>query len=191
MEMYRKSLNSVFLFRIRTATVMIALCVFMLAAGGAKAVTYTDSSPQTTPGQNFNFVFSPVNAWNSGNGTLTVHARGDYTVGILSESLSWNIDGLVSGSAAPSAGGTVIHEFGSHDVEWEQSFVISGGLLNSITSDSSIAISIDLSSSVDIVNPSTNFVEVELTYNGSGPACPPPAAPKNPDPCDGAYRGPC
>lgn len=191
METYGKSLNSVFLFRMRTATLMTALCVFMLAAGAANAVTYTDSSPQTTEGQNFIFTFSPVNPWNGGTGTFTVHARGDYTVGTSSEYLDWDIEGLVSDLAAPSAGGTVIQEFNSNDIEWEQSFTINGGLLNAITSDSSIAISIDLSGSVDYqIDPSKHFVEVELTYNASGSPCPPPPAPDNPDPCDGATEVP-
>ena len=119
METYRKSLNSVFLFRMRTATLMMALCVFMLAAGAANAVTYTDSSPQTTAGQNFVFTFSPVHPWNGGNGTFTVHARGDYSVSASSEYLDWDIDGLVSDRAAPSAGGTVIQTFNFDDIEWE------------------------------------------------------------------------
>ena len=191
METYIKSLNSVFLLRMRTATLVTALCVFMLAAGAANAVTYTDSSPQTTAGQNFIFTFSPVNPWNGGNGTFTVHARGDYSITISTEYLDWDIDGLVSDRAAPSAGGTVIQTFNYNDIEWEQSFMISGALLNAITSDSSIAISIDLSSAVDYqIDPRIHFVEVELTYNASGPQCPPPPAPDNPDPCDGAIDVP-
>jgi len=175
----------------RTATLMTALCVFMLAAGAANAVTYTDSSPQTTAGQDFVFTFSPVNPWNGGNGTFTVHARGDYSVDTSSEYLDWGIDGLVSDRAGPLKGGTVIQTFNYNDVEWEQSFMISGSTLNAITSDSSIAISIDLSSAVNYeIDPSKHFVEVELTYNASGQQCPPPAAPDNPDPRDGAIEVP-
>jgi hypothetical protein len=187
MDTYMKSKKSMLLFRKRTATVMTALCVFMLAVGAANAVTYTDSAPQTTPGQNFVFTFSPVGPWSGGNGTFTVHARGDYTIAFpTSEYLNWDIDGLISDVGAP-AYGTLINEFSYDDVEWEQSFTISGGLLNAITSDSSITISIDLSSAVDRqIDPSKHFVEVELTYNSSGPQCPPPPEPSNPDPCDEA-----
>ena len=143
MGTYRKSKKSMLLFRMRTATLMTALCVFMLAVGTANAVTYTDSSPQTTAGQNFVFTFSPVNPWNGGNGTFTVHARGDYSVGNSSEYLDWDIDGLVSERAGPSKGGTVIQNWGGNDVEWEQSFTINGGLMDAITSDSVINISLD------------------------------------------------
>ncbi|MHC4068843.1 MAG: hypothetical protein ACYSR8_04595 [Planctomycetota bacterium] len=188
METYRKSLNSVFLFRMRTTTLMTALCVFMLAAGAANAVTYTDSSPQTIPGQNFIFTFSPVNPWSGGNGTFTVHARGDYSVEHPIECLNWGIDGLVFDVGAP-AYGTVINEFSHDDVEWEQSYTINGGLMDAITSDSVINISVDLPSNINIISGSS-FVEVEMTYNASGPQGPLPPAPDYPDPCDGAVEVP-
>ena len=190
MDTYRKSKKSMPLFKIRLATVVTALCVFMLT-GASYAVTYTDSSPQTTAGQNFVFTFSPVNPWNGGNGTFTVHARGDYSVEYpTSEYLNWDIDGLISDVGAPDYG-TVINEFSFDDVEWEQSYTINGGLLDAITSDSSIAISIDLSSAVNYqIDPSKHFVEVEITYNASGSPCPSPAEPNNPDPCDYATEVP-
>jgi hypothetical protein len=170
-------------FKIRTAIFIAVMCMFVLS-GTAVAVTYTDSAPQSTAGQNFTFTFHPVESSVGMDGTFTVHARGDYTIGYPSaEYLTWNIEGLVSGTGAP-AYGTIIHEFKSDDVEWEQSYTISGSTLDTITADSSITIFVDLSSEVNYqINPSLHFVEVELTYEST---CLPPDAPNNPDPCDGA-----
>ena len=186
MGTYRKSKKSMLLFRMRTATAVTALCVFILA-GASNADTYTDSSPQTTPGQNFVFTFSPVGPWSGGNGTFTVHARGDYSVEHPTEFLNWDIDGLISDIGAPTYG-TVITEFSHDDVEWEQSYTINGGLMAAITSDSVINISVDLPSNIDIIGVHS-FVEVELTYNASGSQCQPPPEPNNPDPCDGTGTG--
>ncbi|MHC4638639.1 MAG: lamin tail domain-containing protein, partial [Planctomycetota bacterium] len=183
MDPYIKSKKSMLLCRMRTATFMGVLCVFMLT-GAANAVTYTDSAPQTTPGQDFLFTFSPVEPWSDGNATLTVHARGDYSVAHPNdESLNWDIDGLISDVGAP-AYGTVINEFDYNDVEWEQSYSINGGIIDALTTASSILIYVDLSSDVDYqIDPSKHFVEVELTYTGA--KCPLPSK-LYPDPYDGA-----
>ncbi len=156
-----KSRNSMFFPGMCSTTLVVVLCLSMLPSV-VNAVTYTDSASQTVSGQDFTFTFSPVELSDGTDGTFKFHVRGDYSVGTSSEYLTWNIDNLVSGNAGPSHGGTVIETYTADDVEWEQTFTISGAVLDTITSDFSITISVDLSSQVDVYGPS--FVEVELTY---------------------------
>lgn len=183
---HKRLLNSMSLFKIHAATVVAILCTFTLASAASTDVTLTHRWWQNSAGQNFTFTFYPVELSNGTNGTFTIHARGDYSVPYpKAEFLTWDIDALVCGVGAPDYG-TVISEFMFNDVEWEQSFTVNGAVLSTITSDSSITISVDLSDAVDYqINPTKHFVEVELTYTTED-ICPPPPEPNNPDPCDGA-----
>ena len=132
-------------------------------------VTLTDYAEQTVAGQNFTFTFSPVPLSDGADGTFRLHARGDYTwfPGSASgpdEFVTWDIDGLVSGIDSPYLGSPVITEFGANDVEWQDTFTISGTLLTGITSDSAVTISVDLEDAVNMGYGSSQFMEVELTY---------------------------
>lgn len=180
-----KKLQNSMVLSERCDRILAALVCLLVLASAATAETLDDCRDQTIVGQNFTFTFSPVELSDGTDGTLTIHARGDYSVSFPTiEYLTWNIDGLCSGTAAP-AYGTVIHQYSHDDVEWEQIFTISGACLTAATSDASVTISLDLSSSVHIYGPS--FVCVELVY---GYDCLPPAEPNNPDPCDGDVNVP-
>lgn len=128
-------------------------------------VVLIDYAEQTVAGQNFTFTFSPVPLSNGAEGTFRIHARGDYThfpgsASGPSEFVTWDIDGLISGVDSPYLGSPVITEFSANDVEWQDTFTISGDLLIDITSDSTVTITVDLENAVGY----GEFMEVELTY---------------------------
>jgi hypothetical protein len=141
----------------------MVLCAITLA-DVADAAMYTGYEEQTTSGQDFTFTFPPppVSNFIGTDGTFTIRARGDYDSIVSNESLTWDIDGIVSDRAGPYYGATIIQTYGPDDILWEQSFTISGGDMFNITLDSSITIYLDLDPRVDVYGPS--FVEFELTY---------------------------
>lgn len=141
------------------------LCVLMLAtAADAATVTLTDSAPQTISGQNFVFTFDSVPLSDGMDGTFRMHARGDYSLSTSTEFLTWNIDGLESDTTSPVLGATVLHSFGGNDVEWEETYTISGADVTAMTSDSWVTISVDLESAVNVGWAAEDWVEVNLTY---------------------------
>ena len=183
-KIHKKSQNLMALSGRCYRMVAVLVCLLVLASA-ATAETLDDCRDQTITGQNFILSFPAVELSNGTDGTFTIHARGDYSVSWpQDEYLTWDIDGLCSGTGAP-AYGSVIQIYNHDDVEWEQTFTVSGACLSAATADSSVNINLDLSSQVHIYGPS--FVCVELTY---GSSCAPLAEPNNPDPCDGAINVP-
>lgn len=150
---------------------MVAAGAACLALGGlgtgqaeAASIVLTDSAPQTFAGQDFNFNFSPVEKSDGTDGIFTVRARGDYSIGFPQfESLSWDIDGIVSETQVTATPGNLIQEFSFNDVLWEQSFTIGGLDLLNITSDSVVSIVLDLLPGVNL-GFDTAFVEARLEY---------------------------
>ncbi len=166
MKTCSRSRTPIFLFGIRAATLVLVLCMFTLTSSTNAAlvtITLADLAPQTEDGQNFTFSFDPVPISDGSDATLRIHARGDYTVGFDAEFLTWSIDGLVSGTASPDSG-TVIQERTPHYVEWEDTFTISGEVLSTITSDSLVEITIDISPAVATHWWHDEFVKVEMVY---------------------------
>ncbi len=161
----------------------LAVTIIFLQAGEVQAdlITLNGLEQQTVAGENFTFSFSPIAISDGTSGTLTIHARGDYDPGTSTEFLTWDIDSLGIGSTAgPTIGGvTIIQNNGINDVEWEQSFIISGVNMLSITADLLASILIDLNgnqtSGVGVGVGPNEFVEVTLSYN-SPTAVPEPAS---------------
>jgi hypothetical protein len=150
----------------------LILAVATAASSQAALITLNALQPQTVAGQNFTFDFSPVALSNGASGTLTIHARGDYDPGTPTEFLSWDVDSLLGlTQAGPTIGGVnIIESVSINEVEWDQSFTISGADLLSITGDGLVSIFVDLNGDQDAgvgAGFSANeFVEVTLTYNG-------------------------
>lgn len=148
--------------------------LFIGQAADAALITLNASQPQTITGQDYTFNFSPVALSNGVDGVFTVHARGDYTITAPSvEFINWDIDSLLGPQTATSSTGTVLTAFSFDDIEWEQSFVISGANLASITADNAVSIALDLSTGVNILT-ANSFVEATLEYE-SGSAVPEPS----------------
>jgi hypothetical protein len=132
----------------------------------AGAVTYADSEPQVSDGQDFVFSFAGVAAPTTG-GTFTVTARGDYTLGFPGiEYLSYDLEGL-TGDVAPETPGATFTSF---------SFTVALTLaqLLAITADNAINIGINLPGDINAFAPSA-YVAVDVTYNGTSGAVPEPA----------------
>ena len=151
------------------------LALALSATAHAVPVVLSDIEAQTVDGQDFTFSFSPVPLSDGNDGTLTIHARGDYDPGTATEFLNWDIDSLgIGGAAGPTIGGTtILLNNGINDVEWEQTFTISGADLLTITGDSAANVLIDLNltpggNGVNLIG-SNAFVEVTLTYNTAVP----------------------
>ena len=162
----RKSHSPILLFRVCTVTLVLALCMFPLAGStNANLVTFTleDSADQTEDGQNFDFTFFPAAASDGNNATLTIRARGDYSLDNADEFLTWDIEGIASGKASPTLG-KVVNDVGPSQVEWTDTFTINANKMREITADNQIEISIDLAPAVSVHSWRDEFVEVKLAY---------------------------
>lgn len=155
----------------------LGLCILIaIAMVPAKAVAapvvLSDGAAQTVSGQTFTFLFDAVPASGGGPGAFTISARGDYTPPFFEESLAWSIDGVVNGSAGPAYGATVLAVYDpppaplpNNDIEWTQSFDLSGFELSSITLDGVVAITLVLDPQVEIGYSANPFVQVALNYD--------------------------
>ena len=156
----------------------VCLVLGILGAGQAQAasIAVTGSAPQTSAGEDFNFNFSPVAQSNGTDGILTIRARGDYSLNFPAfESLSWNIDGIVSQTQVAPTAGNVIAEFNFDDILWEENFTIGGFDLLNITADSVVSLGIDLLP--DVNRSFTNaFVQVTLEYESEPASVPEPVS---------------
>jgi len=139
-------------------------CTFAAVQPVAAApIVLTDSAPQTRDGQRFVFTFQPVVPTVGDAGSFTVHARGDYSSDTSSEYLNWSIEGLASGTASPYRGATIVETYAYNDVQWEQTWIIDGSVLQAVTADGIVSISTDVSSAVGPEWSADPFVGVSLT----------------------------
>ena len=157
--------NSQFLRKIFGQAVTAVLGMLAVTGTVQATVLLTDSAVQTVTGQDFTFTFSPVERSDGSDGLFTIHARGDYSATYgTNEWITWSLEGLVSDSAGPYLGSPVIQTYNGNDLEWAETYTISGSVLRSITNDSVVTISADLGSYVDMGLSANPFVEVELAY---------------------------
>lgn len=143
----------------------LALITLILGSTGAHAVpiVLSDSAPQTTAGEDFQFDFAaPLS--DGSDGLFTFLARGDYTIGAsLGESVDLGLDMLLSFNDLQATAANVITSFTSDDNLWEIFFVIPGADMVAMTSDGSLSIFIDIAGGVGL-NLATAFVDVTLEY---------------------------
>ena len=179
----------------RLTTLFGALCAVLISTQASASIpTTADISidpvthevtgttgviPQTATGQlggtsSGPFIFTLLNAPVADrliDGTLTIHARGDYTLNSDLETLSIALDdGTATELGALDSNG---HNIENQDdlVEWTQSFILSGEDLFIWTQDNRIVITLNLSSAVDVdlyaggqFSNFPPFVEATLTY---------------------------
>lgn len=160
---------------IRALSFLVVAALVLATGSEAKSsvIVLNETKAQTVGGEDFNFIFTPIAAADGTGGTLTIHARGDYDPSTSTEFLTWDIDSLgIGGAAGPTIGGvTIIQNNGINDVEWSQSFAISGLNMLTITSDFLASILVDLNgddtSGVGHGFQPNEFVEVTVTYNSA------------------------
>ena len=148
----------------------ILVAVMFLSAGVASAVTYTDLQYQTLPGQDFSFIFDPVALSDGSDGSITIHALGDYFGGgspAKDEMLSFDIEGqfAVTNVWFVQGDSQILVWDPFHDMtEWQEMWTIPGAILSSITSDLVGQIQVDVHAGANRVGDG-RFVEVTLDYN--------------------------
>ncbi len=171
----------------RDLSMRLGLLLFLLIVStSANAAVLSAVVEQTVDGQNFSFDFAvdPVPAVDSA--IFTIHARGDYVQrpgGNGSETLDWNIDGLLFGGpvgdftldydegSVPNGVGGPFHFTYVHgcctDIEFARSYEISDALLIDILADGQVNIFVDLADRVQLKggNEEVSFVGVSLRYN--------------------------
>ncbi len=159
-------MNNVEIVRKIRAFLVAMVVVSAAPLAHAIPVVLNDSAAQTVAGQDFTFSFSPVLLSDGTDGVFTFHARGDYSIGAsLGESVDIDLDGVVQFNDLQATNSNLIQSFSHDDVEWEQSFVVSGADLVTMTSDFGSDLIIDLASGVNL-NLANAFVEVTLEYSG-------------------------
>jgi hypothetical protein len=158
---------------LRAATIGAVLFVGLMigaSAGIAAPFSSTQSLSQTADGQDFDFMLSGLPLSNGSDGTLTIHARGDYQAANPTEFLTWDFDALGIGTiAGPLTGNaTILVDNGVNDVEWTQSFTLSGSDLVSATSDGIVHILLDLNLDDSFLGvnhlAATEVAEITLAY---------------------------
>jgi hypothetical protein len=160
--------------------VILALLSGALAdPAGADTLTYyslqTELSGDSYPNAPFIYTFNGVRLSDGSDGQFNILARGDYSINFPHvEYLTWDIDGLASGTAAP-AYGTVIQGYLFDDIKWTQTFTIPGATMIAITADGMATLTIQLAvDQVDHFNP-TDFVQGQIYYQGMAPQVPLPS----------------
>ncbi|WFP49721.1 VPLPA-CTERM sorting domain-containing protein [Methylomonas sp. EFPC3] len=165
--------------------VLLTLAALFLTATSAQANTVTFTSQtfqQTADGQRFEFIIDNAPLAALTEGSLWIHARGDYSENSDLENIAFSIDGVAfPDNASPYFGGIVSNSHHQDVVEWSQEFVLDGADLVNWTSDNKIVIWLNLSSDVEFNLHADGFtaqfppfVKATLTYNT--PAVPLPAA---------------
>lgn len=169
--------------KIILASLLLALGIVATTANSA-LVTLNDTQTQTVSSQDFNFNFSGLASSDGTGGTFVLHAQGDYD-GLVTETLGWDIDGLLSESAVGGfvggAGGVggpfdFVNVFQSlGNIEFQRTYAISAAVLDAILADGMLNIFVNLADDVGLFQP-PNFVEVTLSYNSGVSEVPVPAA---------------
>jgi hypothetical protein len=169
----------------RISQTVLGSVVLLALAAPAQAVPIVLNSTQnqTVGGQDFTFNFAGLPTSDGTGGTFVLHAQGDYD-GAASESLTWNIDSTVFGGpvggfvSGVGVGGpfdfvNIFQALGN--LEFQRTYTLNAGDLNSILADGALSIFADLNADVGLFNP-PNYVEVTLTYNSGTPGIPEPAS---------------
>ena len=132
----------------RTLTMALALFAGLFAAEAkADPVSYSQSQPQTVDGEEFTFTFDGLPPSYGEDGTLTLHARGDYTLANDFEFITWDLDGVFGGVFKPAAGDVItIHS--TNDLEWSHEFTLDGAALEAALADGELVLHVDLSDNV-------------------------------------------
>lgn len=160
--------------KVRAAVMFGALSILTVGMSTANAtpIVLTDRADQTVAGQNFTFEFAPLGVSNGTDGIFEIHARGDYSIGAsLRESLSVDLDGVVQFNDLQATNANLIRTHSRNDIEWVQTFTVSGADLVAMTSDLNSSIFIDVASGVNL-NLNHSFVEVTLAYESGAAATP-------------------
>jgi hypothetical protein len=166
--------------RIFKSLFAVFLASASLEAGAAVFTSQVFHQAQESDGELFTFTIENAPLAALVDGTLLIHARGDYSDN-SSENIEVMVDGASQGIVSPSDGGNIITSYHTDVVEWDQVLVLNAADLVSWTSDQSIVIKLDLSSDVEYslfaggfnaLHPP--FVEATLVYETS--AVPLPAA---------------
>ena len=142
----------------------------------ASANILSGNSAITLAGQNFTFDLSGIDLALS-SGLFTIEARGDYTVGYpgVESLMSWDIDGLASGSQWAPANADEYFEYSYDDVWWKRSISLDLTTMQSITADNALSLVMQNSNGVDIIH-GTDYVSWSLEYKSSpGAPVPEPA----------------
>jgi len=136
-----------------------------MTAGSASAglVTLSDQANITADGQMFTFTFNSV-PMSSGPATLTIDGLGDYSVvPPSSETMDWDIDGIVSGQGFDASAFTGPVDLFQNAVS--QSWSISATDISAITADGSITITIQNGASVgSFPDQPDDFIRATLEY---------------------------
>ena len=155
---------------------LLIVLIAPTAAVNASTVILSGSSPITIRDQIFIFDNVGVPLAMSGPAFFTIKARGDYSVGDFNEFVNWNLDGIVSENGWRPDSAQTVTVFAGNDVLWEQTRTLSDGIMNSLTSDGNITVTLTNSFAVTpLMNP-TDFVSFKLIYEDSIPTVPVPAA---------------
>ncbi len=138
-----------------------------LASAQANATVYTSQTfhaAQTSDGQLFTFTIENAPLAALVEGSLFIHALGDYSEDSTIENITLGIDGtLLLDKASPYLGATVDNSYHADVVEWSQEFILDAADLVSWTNDKKIVITMALSPDV----------EYNLFAEGQGPLHPP------------------
>jgi hypothetical protein len=167
-----------------------ALAVLALpSAARATTITFTDMAPFTEYAQVFHFDFSGAPP-SEGEGTLRIDAQGDFTLGFgdpsdpFNEFLTWDIDGVTSGVAAPDFGtpGPSLCGPGEapimclNKVIFHQYITISALDMAAITADGQIHMTLMASLGINrFYDDEFEFVGVTLEYTEAVPEIPEPS----------------
>ncbi|WP_446809480.1 VPLPA-CTERM sorting domain-containing protein [Methylomonas sp. 2BW1-5-20] len=170
----------------RNRLVKSVVALFLSAASlqaSADVVTFSSQEfQQTANGQSFIFTIENAPLAALVDGSLFIHARGDYSENSDIENIAFSIDGVsFPDKASPYDGATVTQSYHPDVVEWSQEFLLNGSDLVNWTNDQKIVITLALSSDVEYnlfaggetaLHPP--FVQATLIYTTS--AVPLPAA---------------
>lgn len=143
----------------------LLLCMILVfsVVKTANAVSYSDQFKPKIVGPSFSFNMTSVEL-SSGPGDFLIEAEGDYSITKPTyEYLTWDIDGLISGTAAP-AYGYDIHEYSTNEVNWKQLIIIDETALTNITSDLQFNVTLTNSPGVDITE-IYHYVKWTLSYD--------------------------
>ncbi|MDA1325246.1 MAG: PEP-CTERM sorting domain-containing protein [Proteobacteria bacterium] len=171
----------------RLAGIVTAGLMLCTAAANAAPILLNETQTQTIDGQNFNFDFAGLPASDGTGGTFILHAQGDYDGGTI-EALTWNMENVFSGgpvggfvNGAGGVGGPFDFVYSvqpNGNIEFQTTYAISAGFLDTLLADGGLSIYVDLDSSVGLFA-TPNFVEVTVSYNSltlidNTPPPPPP-----------------
>jgi hypothetical protein len=133
------------------------------ASLAANATILTQTQAQTVAGQDFTFTFANLSKNFSGNGTLTLSARGDYSTGVSDEFIVAAAEGVnfTNSSYANKATGSTIT---ANDTQWTRKFNLSHSQLDTLLADGTLTFTAFLSSGVDIIS-AQSAVSVIFEYS--------------------------